>query len=136
MTALWTPSDLLAATGGTLQAPFAATGVSIDAAACVQATVRRPARRPRRRPPLRRRRARPGRRRCLVHRRPEGIADGAKLLEVADTLVALHGLGAYARARFAGRLVAITGSVGKTTTKEMLRTILAAEATSGRGRLA
>ena len=32
--------------------------------------------------------------------------------------------GSHAR-RFAGRLVAVTGSVGKTTTKEMLRTILA-----------
>ena len=37
----------------------------------------------------------------------------------------LWGLGRYARARFKGQLVAITGSVGKTTTKEMLRTVLA-----------
>ena len=42
-------------------------------------------------------------------------------------LAALSRLGAYARARFVGRLVAVTGSVGKTTTKEMLRTILAAQ---------
>jgi hypothetical protein len=30
MTALWTPADLRAATGGMLRTPFAATGVSID----------------------------------------------------------------------------------------------------------
>ena len=30
MTALWTPADLLAATGGLLRAPFSATGISID----------------------------------------------------------------------------------------------------------
>src|ERR1700760_3244583 len=34
--------------------------------------------------------------------------------------------GGYARERFPGRVVAVTGSVGKTTTKEMLRTILSA----------
>ncbi len=50
----------------------------------------------------------------------------ARLLRVDDTLAALTRLGAYARARFTGRLVAITGSVGKTTTKEMLRRILVA----------
>ena len=50
----------------------------------------------------------------------------ADLLLVDDTLAGLHRLGGYARERFTGRLVAVTGSVGKTTTKEMLRTILAA----------
>ncbi len=49
-----------------------------------------------------------------------------RLLRVADTRAALTDLGRFARARFAGRLVAVTGSVGKTTTKEMLRTALAA----------
>jgi UDP-N-acetylmuramoyl-tripeptide--D-alanyl-D-alanine ligase len=38
----------------------------------------------------------------------------------------LTALGRFARARFAGRVVAVTGSVGKTTTKEMLRAMLAA----------
>ncbi len=52
----------------------------------------------------------------------------APLLLVADTLAGLTALGAAGRARFGGRVVAITGSVGKTTTKEMLRTILAATA--------
>ena len=50
---------------------------------------------------------------------------GATLL-VRDTLDGLWGLGRYARSRFRGRMVAVTGSVGKTTTKEMLRTILSA----------
>ncbi|MDE2578418.1 MAG: UDP-N-acetylmuramoylalanyl-D-glutamyl-2,6-diaminopimelate--D-alanyl-D-alanine ligase [Hyphomicrobiales bacterium] len=43
---------------------------------------------------------------------------------VKDTLKALEGLGRAARARTNGRIVAVTGSVGKTTTKEALRTVL------------
>jgi UDP-N-acetylmuramoyl-tripeptide--D-alanyl-D-alanine ligase len=46
-------------------------------------------------------------------------------LIVDDTLAGLTRLGAFARTRFAGRVVAVTGSVGKTTTKEMLRLALA-----------
>jgi UDP-N-acetylmuramoyl-tripeptide--D-alanyl-D-alanine ligase len=57
---------------------------------------------------------------------PAELTTTARLLRVDDTLAALTRLGAYARARFTGRLVAVTGSVGKTTTKEMLRRILAA----------
>ena len=57
---------------------------------------------------------------CIVTSRLVG-----RLLLVDDTLAGLHRLGGYARERFTGRLVAVTGSVGKTTTKEMLRTILA-----------
>ena len=51
---------------------------------------------------------------------------GRTLLVVGDTLTGLTRLGAAGRARFGGRVAAITGSVGKTTTKEMLRTILQA----------
>jgi UDP-N-acetylmuramoyl-tripeptide--D-alanyl-D-alanine ligase len=50
---------------------------------------------------------------------------GGECLVVDDTLAALGRLGAYARARGAARVVAVTGSVGKTTTKEMLRRALA-----------
>jgi len=45
---------------------------------------------------------------------------------VADTLAGLHALGRAGRARFTGKLLAVTGSVGKTTTKEMLRAALSA----------
>ncbi len=58
----------------------------------------------------------------MVHR---DVPNVGRLLLVDDTLAGLHRLGGYARERFTGRLVAVTGSVGKTTTKEMLRTILA-----------
>lgn len=45
-------------------------------------------------------------------------------LLVEDTLAGLTRLGAFARARAQAKMVAVTGSVGKTTTKEMLRRAL------------
>jgi UDP-N-acetylmuramoyl-tripeptide--D-alanyl-D-alanine ligase len=124
MNALWTPHDMLEATGGTMTAPFAATGVSIDTRTIepgdlfvalrgeagdghdflADAFAK-------------------GAAGALVQRARPGTGP---LLLVDDTLAGLHRLGGYARQRFAGRLVAVTGSVGKTTTKEMLRTVLSA----------
>ncbi|WP_270938444.1 UDP-N-acetylmuramoyl-tripeptide--D-alanyl-D-alanine ligase, partial [Falsiroseomonas oryzae] len=63
---------------------------------------------------------------ALVDRDPPGVAADAPLLRVADTLEGLRALGAAARARSAARFVGVTGSVGKTTTKEMLRLALGA----------
>jgi UDP-N-acetylmuramoyl-tripeptide--D-alanyl-D-alanine ligase len=63
---------------------------------------------------------------ALVSRRPEGVAPDAPLLVVPDVLDGLRALGRTARARFAGRVVAVTGSVGKTGTKEMFRSALGA----------
>ncbi len=48
------------------------------------------------------------------------------LLIVQDVLTALEDLGRAARARTKAKIVAVTGSVGKTTTKEALRTALSA----------
>lgn len=66
---------------------------------------------------------------ALVSRIPDGVAEDAPLLVVPDVLQALADLGAAARARSKARVVGVTGSVGKTSTKEMLRAIL-----SGQGR--
>jgi UDP-N-acetylmuramoyl-tripeptide--D-alanyl-D-alanine ligase len=120
VTPLWSESDLAAATGAPSPG-FAATGVAIDSRTLApgdlfvalrgengdghdhvaDALAR-------------------GAAGAMVHR----DVSGANLLRVRDTLQGLQALGAFARRRFAGRVVAVTGSVGKTTTKEMLRTML------------
>lgn len=64
---------------------------------------------------------------ALVTHVPEGVAQDAPLLIVADVLSALEDLGRAGRARTDARVVAITGSVGKTSTKEMLRDVLGAQ---------
>lgn len=125
MTALWTSGDLSAALGITPPA-FDADGVSIDSRtlrpgdlfvaligtggdghAHVEDALAR------------------GAAGAMVHRAVPGVPP-KRLMSISDTLVGLHALGRHARARSAARFVAVTGSVGKTTTKEMLRTALAA----------
>lgn len=62
---------------------------------------------------------------ALVSRIPDGVAADAPLLLVDDVLAGLERLGAAARARSRAQVIAVTGSAGKTSTKEMLRAILA-----------
>ena len=129
MSALWTAAEAAAATGGQATLPFTASGVSIDSRSLeagdlfvalkdvrdghdfvAQAFAR-------------------GAAAALVTHRPEGVAADAPLLIVPDVLEALGRLGAAARARTRAKVVAVTGSVGKTSSKEMLRAVL-----SGQGR--
>jgi UDP-N-acetylmuramoyl-tripeptide--D-alanyl-D-alanine ligase len=56
-------------------------------------------------------------------RAPQLVALGAAFA-VEDTLNAMERLGVAARARSTAKIVAVTGSVGKTTVKEMLRAML------------
>lgn len=120
MTPLWSSAEAEAATLGRASAPFAATGISIDtralkpgdlfvalkgdsrdghlfagAALKAQASA------------------------ALVSHKPAD-ANGP-LLMVANTLRGLEDLGRAARARSHAKILAVTGSAGKTTTKEMLR---------------
>ena len=57
-------------------------------------------------------------------RAAEFAATGAILIEVEDTLAALGRLGAYWRARFSLPIIGITGSIGKSSTKELTAGIL------------
>lgn len=63
---------------------------------------------------------------AIVSREIEGV-DKKKLLIVPDTLKAMEDLGCAARARTGAKIIGITGSVGKTGTKEMLATTLEAQ---------
>ncbi len=62
---------------------------------------------------------------ALVHRTPDGLAPEAPLLTVPDSLKGLRALGEAGRKRTTADCLGITGSVGKTSSKEMLRAALA-----------
>jgi UDP-N-acetylmuramoyl-tripeptide--D-alanyl-D-alanine ligase len=61
---------------------------------------------------------------ALVSHIPQGVAADAPLLIVEDVLAGLEALGRAARARTGAKVAAVTGSVGKTSTKEMLLAML------------
>ncbi|HXD43609.1 MAG TPA: UDP-N-acetylmuramoylalanyl-D-glutamyl-2,6-diaminopimelate--D-alanyl-D-alanine ligase [Pseudolabrys sp.] len=65
---------------------------------------------------------------AVIARDRRGLfAADAPLLVVDDVLEGLRDLGRAARARFTGQVIAVTGSVGKTSTKETLRLALSAD---------
>ena len=127
-TAIWTSTEAAAVTGGSVTRAWQANGVSIDSRtaapgdlfvaiegpekdghAYVGAALSA------------------GAVAAVVHRRPHDIGADAALLQVEDTLAALTALGRRGRDRGAARVVAVTGSVGKTGTKEALRHALAVQ---------
>lgn len=57
----------------------------------------------------------------------DAATSGGPLLAVEDTLRGLQDLGRAARSRSRARIIAVTGSVGKTSTKEALRHVLTAQ---------
>jgi UDP-N-acetylmuramoyl-tripeptide--D-alanyl-D-alanine ligase len=61
---------------------------------------------------------------CAIVDDAEVVPEGRPALVVADTLQAYLDLGALARTRIRGTVVGITGSTGKTTTKQFLLALL------------
>jgi UDP-N-acetylmuramoyl-tripeptide--D-alanyl-D-alanine ligase len=57
----------------------------------------------------------------------EALKKGAFVLECQDGLTALQDLAAYHRSKFKFPVIGVTGSVGKTTTKDMIASILSQE---------
>jgi UDP-N-acetylmuramoyl-tripeptide--D-alanyl-D-alanine ligase len=117
MSVLWTSDELAAATGGAVSAPFEVTGVTFDS-----------------------REVQPG---DLFVAMPGTLNDGHKFVEgafaagaagaivsqpvvdgphllVGDTFAALQALGRASRERSGATIFGVTGSVGKTSTKEAL----------------
>jgi UDP-N-acetylmuramoyl-tripeptide--D-alanyl-D-alanine ligase len=129
MTSLWTAAEAASATGGRSTGEWIASGVSIDSRAIAQGDLFVAL-------------AGPnfdghdfaaealakGAAAAVVHRRPAGLAESAPLLLVADTMAALEALGRAARRRSAAQVIGVTGSVGKTGTKEALKRALERQA--------
>jgi UDP-N-acetylmuramoyl-tripeptide--D-alanyl-D-alanine ligase len=127
MKPLWTAAEAAAATGGASAIDWTASGVSIDTRSLVAgdlfvavhgadrdghdfvgAAFER------------------GAAAAMVDRPFPDLPPAAPMLLVTDTLRGLTALGVAARKRSSARIVAVTGSVGKTGTKEALRLALAA----------
>jgi UDP-N-acetylmuramoyl-tripeptide--D-alanyl-D-alanine ligase len=113
---LWTSGEIALATGGAATAPFAVSGVAFDSREVTQGDL-------------------------FVAMKGE-ITDGHRFVDkafaqgaagaivsepvdyphvlVPDSVAALEGLGRASRARMGGKVIGVTGSVGKTGTKEAL----------------
>ncbi len=121
---LWTADEAATATGGRAQGSWAVEGVSIDTRTLLPGDLFVALKDVRDGHDFVAQALAAGAGAALVSRIPEGVAEDAPLLFVPDVLAALEQLGAAGRARSRARVVAVTGSVGKTSTKEMLRTML------------
>ena len=127
MSALWTSYEVAQALGAVIAAPFEANGVTFDSRAVgkgdlffalkgettdghgfVAEAMKR------------------GAAAAVVSRDVENA--GGTLIRVPDTLKALEGLSRAARRRSKARIASVTGSVGKTSTKDALRAMLSAQA--------
>ena len=120
---LWTDTDAAAATGGRATAPFAATGVSIDTRSLKQGDLFVALKAARDGHDFVAQAFANGAAAALVDHVPAGVT--GPCLVVPDVLAGLAALGAAGRARSRARVVGVTGSAGKTSTKEMLREMLA-----------
>ncbi len=124
MTPLWKAREVATATGGRMTSDWRASGVSIDTRTLeagdlfvalkdvrdghefVAAAFER------------------GAAAAMVSRVPEDVPANAPLVVVDDVLPALERVAVAARSRSRAKVLGVTGSVGKTSTKEMLRTVL------------
>lgn len=128
MTALWTSKSASAATGGTVHgSDWSAHGVSIDTRTLEPGELFVALKDQRDGHDFVAAALEKGAAAALVSRIPDGVAEDAPLLIVEDVLAGLELLGASARERTSAKVIAITGSAGKTSTKEMLRQVLKAQ---------
>ncbi|MCP5037754.1 MAG: UDP-N-acetylmuramoyl-tripeptide--D-alanyl-D-alanine ligase [Rhodobacteraceae bacterium] len=121
---LWSAKEAVLATGGEAHGDWAVTGVSIDTRTLEPGDMFVALKDVRDGHDFVAQALEKGAGAALVSRVPDGVSKDAPLLIVPDVLAALEALGQAGRARSQARVVAVTGSVGKTSTKEMLRVVL------------
>ncbi len=124
MTVLWTSEAAVAATRGRSTTAWEATGVSIDTRTLRPGDLFVALRAARDGHGFVADALSKGAAAALVSHVPEGVAADAPLLVVADVEKALTGLGIAARSRSTAKIIGVTGSVGKTSTKDMLAHML------------
>jgi UDP-N-acetylmuramoyl-tripeptide--D-alanyl-D-alanine ligase len=128
VSALWHSSDAVAATGGRTTATWQAGGVSIDTRTLqpgdLFVAIKGDARDGHE---FVAQALNGGAAAALVSQVSKDWPAAGPLLVVKDTLEALRRLGTASRARSKARVAAVTGSVGKTSTKEALRQALSAQ---------
>ena len=125
MSALWSSRDAANATGGNSTQNWTASGVSIDTRSIEKGDLFVALKDIRDGHEFVAQALEKGAAAALVSYIPDGVPSDAPLLIVDDVLKALEQLGVAARARMTGKVIAVTGSVGKTSTKDMLKTALA-----------
>ncbi|AHD10283.1 UDP-N-acetylmuramoyl-tripeptide--D-alanyl-D-alanine ligase [Phaeobacter gallaeciensis] len=121
---LWTAEEAAAATGGQAIGNWQVNGISIDTRSIAKGDLFVALKAARDGHDFVAQALEKGAGAALVSRRPEGIAEDAPLLLVDDVQTGLEALGRAGRARTDARVIAVTGSVGKTSTKEMLARML------------
>ena len=125
MSALWTSAETESATLGHATQPFTATGISIDTRTLkpgdLFVALKGDSRNGHQ---FVRAALKAGASAALVARTPENVDESSPLIVVANTQRGLEDLARASRARSHAKIIAVTGSAGKTTTKEMLRLAL------------
>ncbi len=124
MSALWTRTEAVVATGGRSHVDWRASGVSIDTRSLQKGDIFIALQDVRDGHDFVAQALENGAAAAMVSRVPKGVSPDAPLLIVGDVLQGLEALATAARARTNAKVIAVTGSVGKTGTKEMLRVAL------------
>lgn len=122
---LWIAADAAAATGGRVTSDWQADGISIDTRSLQPGDLFIALSAARDGHDFVANALAKGAAAALVSRVPEGVAPDAPLLVVPDVMDALRALGSAGRSRSRAQVIGITGSVGKTSTKDMAREMLA-----------
>lgn len=122
---LWTSQEIMAVTNGTASTVFDVTGISIDSRNIKEGDLFIALKGPNfdghKFVAMALENGAVG---ALVSTQPKDCDDSAPLITVEDTFTALQDLGHGARIRSKARMIGLTGSTGKTSTKELLATVL------------
>ncbi|MEO1561802.1 MAG: UDP-N-acetylmuramoyl-tripeptide--D-alanyl-D-alanine ligase [Pseudomonadota bacterium] len=124
MSVLWTSADALAATAGSSSGNWEATGISIDTRSIQKGDLFVALRDQRDGHDFVADAFAKGAAAALVSYVPDGVTETDNLLLVDDVMAGLAALARAGRARAAAKVIGVTGSVGKTSTKEMLKAAL------------